>query len=118
MGGWGGVSDVSSYWEALETVYDSLLIASPLAFLTTLDGIFLFIPCGSHEDSALRSPLRKGSLPTSQDSLHLWAKFLLFSGSPWPMTDHNCGTRARHCPPAWDSVARIFVLELPRVVEA
>ena len=57
-----GVSDVSSCWEALEIVDDSLLIAPPLAFVTILHGVFLLIACGGHEDAALRSPLRKDSL--------------------------------------------------------
>lgn len=70
------LSDVSSCWEALEIVYDSLLIALPLAFVTILDGISPLIPCGSHEDAALGSPLRKDLL--SQDSMHLWAKVSLF----------------------------------------
>ena len=77
-----GVSDVSSCQEPLEIVYNSLLIAPPLAFVTTLDGVFPFIPCGSHKDSALRSSLRKELLPISQDSLCLWAKVSLFSGGP------------------------------------
>lgn len=89
------------------------LISPPLAFVTTVDSIFPFIPCGSHEDAVLRSPFEKGSSPIETPSRFPAPVAKVFPGGFRLMTEQGHGRRTQLLPSNPEPSTGTFALELP-----